>query len=73
MGLSSTVITPMSGNPLLSVRIPPELNALLPTERGERSRFVLEALQAKLNPPAPEDEVGKLRLRVERLERIIKE
>jgi metal-responsive CopG/Arc/MetJ family transcriptional regulator len=48
---------PSKGNPLLSVRLEPELDALLPKERGERSRIVKEALRAYLCPPAPQDEM----------------
>ncbi|NJO74942.1 MAG: hypothetical protein HC833_14960 [Leptolyngbyaceae cyanobacterium RM1_406_9] len=56
-------------NPLLSVRIPPELDELLPTDRGERSRVAIEALKSYLQPPDPQDELENLKRRVEALER----
>ncbi|MBD2057797.1 hypothetical protein H6F88_17520 [Oculatella sp. FACHB-28] len=56
-------------NPLLSVRIPPEIDELLPTDRGERSRMAIEALKAYLQPLDPQDELENLKRRVEALER----
>ena len=44
-------------NPLLSVRIPPALDELLPQGRGERSRVTIEALYAYLQPSQPEQEI----------------
>jgi hypothetical protein len=56
-------------NPLLSVRIPPELAAKLPQERGARSRLVVALLREKLLAGETADEVAELRRRVEALER----
>lgn len=56
-------------NPLLSVRIPPELEDLLPTDRGQRSRVTIEALKAYLQPSNPEDKLSALERRVAELER----
>jgi metal-responsive CopG/Arc/MetJ family transcriptional regulator len=52
---------PGKGNPLLSVRLEPDLDKLLPTERGERSRVVKEALRAYLSPPEPQDEMAQIK------------
>jgi len=57
-------------NPRLSFRIPASLLEQLPTDPDERSRFCLEAITAKLNPPAPESEMGDLLSRLEILEGI---
>jgi hypothetical protein len=62
---------PGKGNPLLSVRLEPDLNNLLPTERGERSRVVKEALRAYLCPPEPQDEMAQLRQQMEMMQRAI--
>jgi hypothetical protein len=62
---------PGKGNPLLSVRLEPDLNNLLPTERGERSRIVKEALRAYLCPPEPQDEMAQLRQQMEMMQRAI--
>lgn len=74
MELSSLVIAmPGKGNPLLSVRIPPELDSLIDAEAeqtGEtRSEVAIAALSAYLQPSVVEDDVSDLRRRVERLER----
>ena len=55
-------------NPLLSVRIPVELDELLPKDRGERSRFAIEALREKLIPQNTEDELAQLKQRVAAIE-----
>jgi hypothetical protein len=55
-------------NPLLSVRIPPELAEKLPQERGARSRLVVQLLREKLLVGETTDEVAELRRRVEVLE-----
>jgi hypothetical protein len=62
---------PGKGNPLLSVRLEPDLNNLLPTERGERSRVVKEALRAYLCPPEPQDEIAQLKQQMEMMQRAI--
>jgi hypothetical protein len=62
---------PGKGNPLLSVRLEPDLNNLLPTERGERSRIAKEALRAYLCPPEPQDEMAQLRQQMEMMQRAI--
>jgi len=59
---------PNQGNPLLSVRIPLELDELLPKERGERSRIVREALRAYLCPPEPQDESSVLKQQMQMLQ-----
>jgi hypothetical protein len=62
---------PGKGNPLLSVRLEPDLNDLLPTERGERSRIVKEALRAYLCPPEPQDEMARLKQQMETMQKVI--
>lgn len=62
---------PGKGNPLLSVRLEPDLNDLLPTERGERSRIVKEALRAYLCPPEPQDEMTMIKSQLAQLQRAI--
>jgi metal-responsive CopG/Arc/MetJ family transcriptional regulator len=60
------------GNPLLSVRLPADLNQLLDEKSavtGEsRSEVAIAALMSYLMPATPEDEVAQLKRRVERLE-----
>jgi predicted transcriptional regulator len=60
-------------NPLLSVRLSPELNDLLQQKESEtgmsRSSLTIAALEAFLKPPSPEDELARLKMRVEALER----
>jgi len=58
-------------NPRLSFRIPQNILDLLPTDADERSQFCLEAIYEKLNPPAPEGELGDLKQRLEALEQAI--
>jgi hypothetical protein len=55
-------------NPLLSVRIPPEIELLLPTDRGERSRTTIEALRAFLAPD-PENELIAIKRRLSEIEK----
>lgn len=55
-------------NPLLSVRIPPEINELLPSDRGERSRTTIEALRAFLAPD-PENELISIKRRLSDVEK----
>jgi len=62
---------PNQGNPLLSVRIPLELDELLPKERGERSRIVKEALRAYLCPPEPQDEMALIKSQLAQLQKAI--
>ena len=62
---------PNQGNPLLSVRIPLELDELLPKERGERSRIVREALRAYLCPPEPQDEMALIKNQLAQLQTAI--
>lgn len=57
-------------NPRLSFRIPSSLLEQLPTDPDERSRFCLEAITDKLDPPAPEGEMNDLLKRLEILEGI---
>jgi hypothetical protein len=62
---------PGRGNPLLSIRLEPDLNNLLPTERGERSRIVKEALRAYLCPLEPQDEMTMIKSQLAQLQRAI--
>jgi hypothetical protein len=55
-------------NPLLSVRIPIDLEKLLPTDRGERSRTTIEALRAFLAPD-PENELISIKRRLSEVEK----
>lgn len=55
-------------NPKITFRVTEEILQQLPADADERSRFCREAIQAKLNPPAPEDELAQLKRRVELLE-----
>ena len=55
-------------NPLLSVRIPNDLEQLLPTNRGERSRTTIEALRAFLAPD-PENELISIKRRLSDVEK----
>ena len=50
-------------NPLLSVRIPSDLEQLLPTDRGERLRTAIEALRAFLASD-PENELMSINRRL---------
>jgi metal-responsive CopG/Arc/MetJ family transcriptional regulator len=60
------------GNPLLSVRLPADLNQLLDeksaTTGESRSEVAIAALMSYLMPANPEDELAQLKRRVERLE-----
>lgn len=56
-------------NPRLTFRVPEEILQQLPEDADERSRFCLEAVVAKLNPPSPDDELAALKARVETIER----
>ena len=55
-------------NPLLSVRIPNDIEQLLPTNRGERSRTTIEALRAFLTPD-PENELISIKRRLSDVEK----
>ena len=55
-------------NPLLSVRIPSDLEQLLPTDRGERLRTAIEALRAFLAPD-PENELISIKRRLSDVEK----
>lgn len=60
------------GNPLLSVRISPELNELLEahmeTTGGTRSDVAIEALERFLRPASLDDELPHLKRRLQQLE-----
>jgi DNA repair photolyase len=56
-------------NPRVTIRVPQNIYEQLPSDEKERSAFLLEAIQAKLNPPDPEDELAQLKRRVEVLEK----
>ena len=62
------VISVIMPNPLLSVRIPIDLEKLLPTDRGERSRTTIEALRAFLAPD-PENELVSIKRRLSDVEK----
>jgi hypothetical protein len=62
------VISVIMPNPLLSVRIPPEIELLLPTDRGERSRTTIEALRQFLAPD-PENEILSIKRRLSDVEK----
>jgi uncharacterized lipoprotein len=55
-------------NPRITFRLPQNIYDQLPTDAEARSAFVLEAIQAKLNPPAPEDEMAQLNRRLQQVE-----
>ncbi|MBF2045949.1 MAG: hypothetical protein EDM05_042585 [Leptolyngbya sp. IPPAS B-1204] len=55
-------------NPRITVRIPQNIYEQLPSDEKERSAFLLEAIQAKLNPPNPEDELAQLKQRLQQVE-----
>ena len=59
-------------NPLLSVRIPIDVEKLLPTDRGERSRTTIEALRAFLAPD-PENELIAIKRRLANVEKQLEE
>ena len=61
----NSVIMP---HPVLSVRIPFDLEKLLPTDRGERSRTTIEALRAFLAPD-PENELVSIKRRLSDVEK----
>jgi hypothetical protein len=60
------------GNPLLSVRIPPDLNQMIEARMKEteesKSDVAIAALTHYLQPPNPEDELAQLKRRVQRVE-----
>ncbi|MEL6401046.1 MAG: hypothetical protein AAFO87_12720 [Cyanobacteria bacterium J06607_6] len=60
------------GNPLLSVRISPELNELLEAHMeetgGTRSDVAIEALERFLRPASLDDELPHLKRRLQQLE-----
>ncbi len=56
-------------NPRLTVRIPPDVEELLPDDSNERSRITIEALRAYLQPTEESAELSNLKRRVEALER----
>ncbi|OLP20061.1 hypothetical protein BST81_02140 [Leptolyngbya sp. 'hensonii'] len=63
-------------NPLLSVRIPLELDTLIKQKEAEgrnRSEIAIEALLAYLKPPSAEDQLAALQRRVEAIERMLRE
>jgi hypothetical protein len=66
------VISVIMPNQLLSVRLPPEIAQLLPTDRGERSRTTIEALRAFLAPD-PENELISIKRRLSDIEKQLEE
>ena len=62
------IISVIMPNPLLSVRIPIDLEKLLPTDRGERSRTTIEALRQFL-APNPENEILSIKRRLSDVEK----
>ena len=67
---NKVVISVIMPNPLLSVRIPIDLEKLLPTDRGERSRTTIEALRAFLAPD-PENEILSIKRRLSDVEKLL--
>lgn len=55
-------------NPRITVRVPQNIYEQLPSDEKERSAFLLEAINAKLNPPTPEDELAQLKQRLQQVE-----
>ena len=64
------VISVIMPNPLLSVRIPIDLEKLLPTDRGERSRTAIEALRAFLAPDS-ENELMSIKRQLSDIENLL--
>ncbi|MGA7936137.1 MAG: ribbon-helix-helix domain-containing protein [Kovacikia sp.] len=56
------------GNPLLSVRIPPDLAELLDQKAAEmgsdRSKVTIIALESLLKPPNPQDELSAVKQQI---------
>jgi metal-responsive CopG/Arc/MetJ family transcriptional regulator len=63
-------------NPLLSVRIPLDLQTLLEQKEAEmgksRSELAIAALQAYLMPTTEQSEIEGLKVRVAELERVVR-
>ena len=63
------------GNPLLSVRIPPNLDQMIQARMSEtqesKSDVAIAALIQFLQPPNPEDELAQLKRRIQRVEQQI--
>ena len=57
-------------NPLLSVRISIDVEKLLPTDRGERSRTAIEALRAFLAPDS-ENELMSIKRQLSDIENLL--
>lgn len=55
-------------NPRVTVRVPQNIYEQLPADSEQRSAFVLEAIQAKLSPPEPADELAQLKQRLQQVE-----
>lgn len=68
-------MTKLKGNPLLSVRLPADLNQLLnhqaATTGDSRSDIAIAALSAYLMPPNPEDEIAQLKRRLQDMEAVL--
>lgn len=58
-------------NPLLSVRIPPDLDELLPTERGARSQVVIEALRAYFEPVERDSDLRQIKQQISSLTKAV--
>lgn len=65
-------MTKLKGNPLLSVRLPADLNQILneqaATTGDSRSDIAIAALSAYLMPPNPEDEIAQIKRRLQMVE-----
>jgi predicted transcriptional regulator len=66
---------PSRGNPLLSVRIPPELdeaiNAYAIKHQKSRSEVAIAALQSLVIPSEPQDEMAQIKSQVAALQEAI--
>lgn len=51
-------------NPRLTVRIPPDVDSLLPDDGVERSRITIEALRAYLQPDDRENELRQMKQQI---------
>jgi metal-responsive CopG/Arc/MetJ family transcriptional regulator len=70
--LAISIMTKIKGNPLLSVRLPADLNQLIDaqvaTTGKSRSEIAIAALSAFLTPASSEDEIAQIKHRIQLLE-----
>jgi hypothetical protein len=48
-------------NPRITMRVPVEIYDQLPAKSEARSQWLLDAIQQKLNPPQPQDELAQIK------------